>query len=379
MVADSEACADKHADQDIARLCGGFGCPSEPFCEAVFACVTAGWATSVLNHITARARADPRYHDLASYLLRYSPALDNWVALEPIFGEASDVLAGRSSNLARVLCNLGLVFAQKKLTGNWRIQLDSPTRFRAGCVLLPEASHFELAGSTVMIDDRPAPNESESQLASSIEMGGASIFCYTGDIKNCADLDVVAKELRSLLRGASPRAISGGLDLLKLSAPEYLVWIGRVIRTLLVLESSNGFLESGSYARRLGMVRVSSDPRAAAVAEMLVHETAHQYFYLTERLGPVLFNDPEDSFYSPLKQRSRPIHKIFLGYHAFGNVLLMHRQVLRTGMREDAFSRESFERTRADVETMADTLERHAQFTPFGRVLYDALSAQLHL
>src|SRR6185312_15271355 len=88
---------------------------------------------------------------------------------------------------------------------------------------------------------------------------------------------------------------------------------------------------SGSSASEPGRCHMSVRAGQVKLAEMLVHEATHQYYYLVTRLGPV--DDGTDStlYYSPVKNCYRPLAYILIAYHAFANVLLFSQRCLDAG------------------------------------------------
>ena len=69
------------------------------------------------------------------------------------------------------------------------------------------------------------------------------------------------------------------------------------------------------------------------IAEVLVHECAHQYFYLLAYVGPYDDGSDERLYWSPPLRRNRPLSRILMAYHALANVRLFYAAVRASGMR----------------------------------------------
>ncbi len=126
-----------------------------------------------------------------------------------------------------------------------------------------------------------------------------------------------------------------------------------------------------------GIVLVSWSADPVEVAEMLVHESSHQYFHLLSRLGKVDDGSDEGEYFSPAVQRSRPLSRILIGYHAFANVLLFYRALLRNGFTDDPHCRATETRLCHDVELLELPLRDNPALTQIGRDLTQPLMEQV--
>jgi HEXXH motif-containing protein len=160
---------------------------------------------------------------------------------------------------------------------------------------------------------------------------------------------------------------AAALDVLSLHVPEYLEWVQGVLRGVLVCRCDHSRTRSSSWMHAPGIVLVSWSADPVAVAEMLVHESSHQYFHLLSRLGRVDDGSDVREYFSPAVQRSRPLSKILIGYHAFANVLLFYQALLRNGFANDPHCRATEERLCHDVELLALPLRDNPALTQIGR------------
>jgi ADP-heptose:LPS heptosyltransferase len=161
-------------------------------------------------------------------------------------------------------------------------------------------------------------------------------------------------------------------------APAYAKWVRRVVRHIVPLSTSSGRTLSSSDPRAPGVVRLSLDHDPATIAELLVHEASHAYFQLLEQTGPVDDGSDQQLYYSPFKQADRPVRVILLTYHAFANVVLLYRALLRS--RAPVSKRHvlgEVNDTLRKLEPLEDALFTTRALTPAGAAVRSALKARL--
>ena len=128
-----------------------------------------------------------------------------------------------------------------------------------------------------------------------------------------------------------------------------------------------------------GVVRLSLAHDPATIAELLVHEASHAYFHLLAQAGPVDDGSDRALYYSPFKGATCPIGVILLTYHAFANVVLLYRTLLRTcaplskrhvlGEVSDTLSK---------LEPLESALSSTRALTPRGMTVWSALKERLN-
>ena len=135
---------------------------------------------------------------------------------------------------------------------------------------------------------------------------------------------------------------------------------------------------SSSDARAPGVVRLSLAHDAATIGELLVHEATHAYVHLLEHAGPVDDGSDATLYYSPFKRAMRPIRAILLAFHAFANVALFYRALLR---RNAPINRLAVQDTLAELEqhlyAVTTPLRSTSALTDKGAALRDHLLARL--
>jgi HEXXH motif-containing protein len=125
--------------------------------------------------------------------------------------------------------------------------------------------------------------------------------------------------------------LAGALALLREAAPQYHAWVLCLLKEVTPTRRPNeNMIASSSAPRRPGGIDIAAPASVTETAEMLVHECSHQFLYMVSWFG-TLVTEAARPHYSPLKRRERPLERIVLGYHAFGNVLLAYEQLRAHG------------------------------------------------
>lgn len=121
--------------------------------------------------------------------------------------------------------------------------------------------------------------------------------------------------------------LTAALALLGETAPEYLPWVLCLLKEVTPIHRpGERVLASGSSLLRPGGVDIAVPASATETAEMLIHECTHQYLHMLSWFETLVTKDARPH-YSPLKNCERPLDRIVLGYHAFGNVMLAYAQL----------------------------------------------------
>jgi len=114
-----------------------------------------------------------------------------------------------------------------------------------------------------------------------------------------------------------------------------------------------------------------------SLAETLVHEASHQYFYLLSRLEPVDDGTDKNLYYSPFAGTERSLDRILLAYHACGNILLLYRLCQQNGAPDDGYCAQREDAVMTQLAQLAAPLRNNFALTWVGRALYDPLVERL--
>jgi HEXXH motif-containing protein len=287
--------------------------------------------------------------------------------------------------------SLALHLAEKGRPISFEVVLEAPHPFRFGGRLLPTArritfssngrtaecvaanlpSTFTLAGST-WESSSSSPGLTELVV---LDLPGTPVVLLPG--LPAGDVLPDALVPTALDHGETRAAYEAAYDVLTQGAPSYLAWVHRAVHSLVPVEARPGATVSSSFEMHPGVVALSHESPAVALADALVHEASHQHFYILGQLGPVHDGSDTQLYYSPARGEERPIDKILLAYHAFGNVLLFYRRCRSRGVGEPELC-ERQERAYEDcLATLRRPLETTRALTPLGRALFEPLAARL--
>ena len=167
---------------------------------------------------------------------------------------------------------------------------------------------------------------------------------------------------------------SDGFNLLQDVLPDYARWVTRTVHGIVVCAIEAPFhLISGSWEDVPGFIHISSPHVAVDIAEILVHEASHQYFYLLQRVGPVDDGSDHTLYWSPPIRRNRPLSRVFMAFHALVNVLKLYEAIERLGGAEARYAAANAPALRRDIAVLRKPLHGNPALTPFGRSLYEPL------
>ena len=164
------------------------------------------------------------------------------------------------------------------------------------------------------------------------------------------------------------RDLDAALGLLETHAPEYLAWIGNVLRAIVFLGPTDGSTVSHSSELRPGVIAISHPIDIPHFAAQLVHECAHQYFFLYQHEHVLTDYRSRRTYPSPLREEERPLVLSMLAVHASLNILQMIRKALAGGMKSGFFTSEveelseGLDRAMAGTDDSVDFTEAGAQF-----------------
>jgi len=117
--------------------------------------------------------------------------------------------------------------------------------------------------------------------------------------------------------------------------PEYRGWVGLLLREVSPLPLVKDGSESGSFRFFPGHIKISTPHNVGSGISNLIHECSHQYLHLLEWTCSTVRKDVEE--YSVLKDTSRPLSKILLGFHALSNALIALTIAEDRGIRDKGF------------------------------------------
>lgn len=169
-------------------------------------------------------------------------------------------------------------------------------------------------------------------------------------------------------------AIHAGLSLLAELGADLLFWVSDALRYVaLVPPVGHQRSLSGSGIRRPGFSYMQSSALDSLMAEQLVHEASHQYFFMMNMLSPVATG--EKKYYSPIKRAYRTLGQNMAAYHANANMLSFYERLLRARPSNEALL--EAERYRHHLAAYTDTFRKAGDFTETGAIAFDEISQKI--
>jgi len=376
----------------------GFACPFEFFPEELHNLLLTEHARSI-----AQLMLDRHQNEIRSASHGLVDALQIWLdggfsvvrPSDPAFGQAQCALgAAVPAEVADGGCAIALYLASKGLPAKWDVKLSRARTLRWGAFMLPPAERIAIDsdGSTAVIETR---NNGASHR---IQIHGTAAG-WTSDLAPMARIGVGEGALTVLPREAvdfqlPDHVLSEALDhiephmletfrqavsILEQYVPVYIPWVSRALTHIFLLNPKQGRVESGSMENYLGFSHFSAYSNAAALAELLIHEAAHQYFNILCLLGPFDDGTDETLYYSTAVGRPRPLDRIGVAYHAFANVMIYYRECVAKGIQDDDWCARHIESWTEGLRVLEQPLRGNPALTDIGRALCEPLIERVRL
>jgi HEXXH motif-containing protein len=170
-------------------------------------------------------------------------------------------------------------------------------------------------------------------------------------------------------------ALRGALLLIDAHLPAFRREIDLVLRQLVPVGFFPEAHLSASYQEAIGTVYLSLHPSPLTMAEAIVHEVSHNKLNALFDLDPVIENDPDETYASPVRPDPRPILGVLLAVHAFLPVEQLYKNMLQAGAAPGpAEIGRHFERVRALNRQGAEVLLAHGRPTAVGKRIFEELA-----
>lgn len=372
----------------------GFSCPLESFNEPLAQMIASEYARSVHGVFVERFAhlfSNTGLDDLFSRLLYADLPFE--LAWSSDLGNLYKVTrSGDEDQAMKNAAAFALMAGAEGFGGEWQLELSNAAKFFWDDWALPDCDQLTVISSDANASLKLSLDGAQTQVFFERSLDGWK--CQTparavrlpsfGSRKRRLVLlpryatlnHGVFQDVNALaLETFSPSLIeilTQALDLLEEHLPHYFDWVVRIIRRVIVLHAGPNVLHSGSPENQHGTILISDNSRALSVAEMLIHESSHQYLELLNKLGPTVDPGHTQLYYSPAKQCDRPLHKILLAYHAFANVMLFYRGVAECGLADSRFAK--FQNLLNDeLRQLEQPLLDNDAILPIGRALVKPL------
>jgi HEXXH motif-containing protein len=341
------------------------------------------------------------------------PVLTSWLSHDETFETTWDLAFGQvfaallskePDDLEQYAGAVALRLHECGYGGEWELQLPNPVHFRFDRWLLPVCDSIQVSTASRAVSIRTQIANARHSTAFQHSQNGwvgttahaLPVLVHRGI--RCTVLTAeslppaAARLLQTELYKYSNVDVDAQAEMLKRTwdaavglitefAGIYLPWISYVLRNLIPLPAKPGMLNSGSDQLCPGVICISNQDHRCNLAEMLVHETTHQYLYILNRLGPLDDGTDQTLYFSPFRNTGRPIFFIVLAYHAFGNVLLFYRTAQAHGLSADEpglHIDQRLQQLEQQLETLEQALQTTTALTPLGRALWEPLYEEIH-
>jgi HEXXH motif-containing protein len=165
------------------------------------------------------------------------------------------------------------------------------------------------------------------------------------------------------------------LRLMERVMPEYRAWVLCLLKEITpIVRPAMNMIASGSSPRRFGGIDLCVPASPTETAEMMIHECSHQYFHMASWVGSMVTPDAKPH-YSPLKKCERPLDRILIGYHAFGNALIAFDKFREVGLEKEIAGR--FNTINGYMEQLRVPIEAEVGLSELGLAFARPLRARL--
>lgn len=325
--------------------------------------------------------------------------IESWCAGRPTFDTSWDTAFGLAEfalatgggtfdAALRIACRL----TETGFPGNWEASLPTPLRLRLGDLLLPDVEQLTVvcAGATARVrcvgqagevecvrDDAAQWTSSTARqvpavgISRSVHLLDSDTVPSTGDeplLEHAQPVDTV--------EDCMVERFQESLEVL--AGCGYQGWVDDILRSIIVTaKEPNTHIINGSISSLTGMIHISFPASVMDIAEALVHECAHQYFHLVNRVGPYTDGSDPNLYWSPPMRQERPLEAILVAYHALANVRLFYRAAEDAGVDGCGYVRRHDALMARWVATLDEPLRSNATLTDLGRALYEPLAQEI--
>jgi HEXXH motif-containing protein len=385
----------------MKSLYRGFSCPQEKLDQSFISDIASQYARKVTERFLHRyfAILEENGDGLVELIQAWlSREIGFEAAWNPVFGTIGELLAGRTIvPAADVAARLGLEILFQGVPGQCLLFGSGDTGLRWGRWPIPTCKRLRVQsdGQTALLQDETggwsqaltftqSPNSRTWQgndgfTYPQVAMQSHYVTLLTGDRARSMEFQFLADD-------AVPECTASEISenynrcfrFIETYAPEYLSWVDQIMRYVIPLRGGEGRIVSGSTRGDSGVSHISSGSGIPELAEMLVHESSHHYYYLITRLQAVTDGSDESLYFSPIKQCGRPLHYIHLSFHAFANVVLLGRTVRARGYSDaDGYFDRNEKELLPQLAQLEEALSKTRSLTEVGKQLWQPLSKRV--
>lgn len=379
-----------------------FGCPAEPGDPRILDAITVPEAAMVAARLAERHR-HASSEGLTELLEGWSASAVGTAGFDDVwdlsFGHARRCLSRSGTSPGAVYdaaARVALRLTEIGQPANWCTSGPAIPGLRLGGHVLPPVTAIEAKGgqdARVVFDladgDRivAARNTTPTGCVTWAVSGGIALPCFgAAMVLPASALDSLDQpgaafdgvDLVPAVEDGMVAALHAGAQALSDHAPGMAGWVRQVLRGVAPCRPEAAFRAvSGSNEHLPGIIHASHPLGRFDLAEILLHEAAHQYFYLLERLGPLDDGSDGQLYWSPPIRKARPLSRILMAFHALANVRLFYERCRGTGAEAEAYLSRNLASMDEAVAALGSPLHGNPALTGLGRAVYDPLHARL--
>jgi len=286
-------------------------------------------------------------------------------SLRHVCEESRGVLSFDETNLHRLLSDLeaGVDYPAADFARYYDlVEAIVDDRFRDA-----EQLFVELAAA------RPWDGGLDVKVLGSSELGSESDR-YERMMNSDPTLDIGFMPPKPELAEAFRERLAKGLELLDRGLPELAGEFRAIVRQIVISggdPTKSLQFDGGSHYRLWGALFLNAEfhPDALAVVEVLAHESAHSLLFGFCTQLPLVENDEDELYSSPLRPDPRPLEGIFHATYVSARMHWAMTQIARSGVLSPEEVEKAHAAAKADLDNFYSGYEvvaEHARMTPVG-------------
>lgn len=160
---------------------------------------------------------------------------------------------------------------------------------------------------------------------------------------------------------------------LQIFFPHWFQWIKNVVRIVVPLARFKvPAMSSFTFENGPGYVCMDLFAEQMMLLKILIHETAHLYFHISECAGTFIDPDHQDLYWSPLKRTSRPLRNVLLAYHAMVFMAAFLKEALKAPIEKSLNFNSSYHKLIEDTRNTRENIDAQKRhFTDLGLVFLE--------
>lgn len=187
--------------------------------------------------------------------------------------------------------------------------------------------------------------------------------------------DLVSPSMKSFIR--TEKCITDALSVMAEFASEWVREFEFLVSQILLAENSdptkNGF-GGASVFSAFGslLINPKSNKDTATVIMTLVHESSHSRLFLHHLNDPIILNDGDEMYNSPLRTQPRPMEGIFHAAWVSARMVAAANCILNNGFKGDTaiYLEKQMHQAKKILMDCVEPIEKNAKLSSFGKTLF---------